>query len=245
MNIFPSGKSITSTVPFASASGDLVTPTALSYRLLTEDGTELVASTVVSLVQDATSVDVTIDAQFHDLGTELRGLRTIELTMETAAGTVVALERYVIESSGIIDFGVNSFQTYDDALLESSYMIDVDTWQSETPQRQRSALIEAYTNLGRLNYKTAIALREMTPDELALVDSRLLVALKKAQIAEANFLLGGESVGDKRRLGLLSESVGESSQMYRSGKPLKLPVSEKALGYLSGYISWTIRLDRC
>lgn len=246
MDVYLAGTAVSVEVPFADEHGNPQSPTSASYRVLAEDGIVLVAKTDVTIADGETSAKVTTTPLENTLNGVAKGLRTIELTLETASGTIVIFSRYIVETHSVVEVGVSSFQTHGEALLEANYMIDVDVWLSSASGRQTASLMEAFTNLMRLNYsKTSSSLQGMTAEELALIDPELLSALKKAQVAEADFLLGGESVGDKRRIGLLSESIGESSQMFRSGKPLKLPVSEKALGYLSGQISWSIGVRRC
>lgn len=245
MDVYLANADVTITVPFQDRNGNPVSPTSATYRVISEDNSELVTPTVVSVANGAPDVEITVLSAVNDLGAALKGLRTIELTMVTNTGSVVVNHRYIVEAPSILEFGVNSFQTYNQALLTSTYMVDVDLWKAATESEQRSAMMEAYVNLMRLNYSsTDQPLQEMTVVELQAIDATLLTALGKAQVAEADFLLGGESVGDKRRYGLLAESIGESSQMYRSGKPLKLPVSEKAIGYLSGLISWSVGIRR-
>jgi hypothetical protein len=70
-------------------------------------------------------------------------------------------------------------------------------------------------------------------------------ALMLAQVAEADTLLsGGSSFEELRREGLMSMTVGESKQFFQSGKPLNLPVSRRAIGYLKPYVSYTLRVGR-
>ena len=93
-------------------------------------------------------------------------------------------------------------------------------------------------NITKLNFNIG----NISEVDLTLIDSDLLAAIAKAQIAEADFMMGGDTVEDKRRTGLMSETVGESSNMFRPGKPLVLAGSEKALRYLTGYITWSRRI---
>lgn len=69
-------------------------------------------------------------------------------------------------------------------------------------------------------------------------------ALTRAQIAEADAILGGDPIEQKRRAGLMLDTIGESKQMYRAGKPLELPVSRRALSYLSMFVTFSKRIAR-
>lgn len=84
----------------------------------------------------------------------------------------------------------------------------------------------------------------LTPTQFQKLPVRFLMALSKAQVAEADSILGGDPVSERRKEGLLLESIGEVKQMYRSGKPLDLPVSKRALRYLSQFVSFSKRIGR-
>lgn len=84
----------------------------------------------------------------------------------------------------------------------------------------------------------------LRPDQFAKLPTKFIDVLKKAQVAEANSILGGDSVDQKRRDGLVLDTIGESKQMFRSSKPLELPVCRRALGYLSYFISFAKRIGR-
>lgn len=84
----------------------------------------------------------------------------------------------------------------------------------------------------------------LTPTQFLKLPVRFLMALSKAQVAEADSIMGGDPVSERRKEGLLLESIGEVKQMYRSGKPLDLPVSKRALRYLSQFVSFSKRIGR-
>lgn len=84
----------------------------------------------------------------------------------------------------------------------------------------------------------------LTPDQFSQLPQRFVDALMKAQLAEADAILGGDSLERKRRDGLVQDVVGESSQTYRQSKPLDMPVSKRALRYLSLYITYAKRIGR-
>lgn len=84
----------------------------------------------------------------------------------------------------------------------------------------------------------------LTPDQYSQLPQRFTEALMKAQLVEADSILGGDSIERKRRDGLVQDVVGESSQTYRQGKPLDMPVSKRALRYLSLYITYAKRIGR-
>jgi hypothetical protein len=80
--------------------------------------------------------------------------------------------------------------------------------------------------------------------QFAALPERFKKALRQAQLAEANAILGGESNEARRQSGIIEDEIGESRQRYRDSKPLQLPVSRRALGYLSGYVTFSKRIGR-
>lgn len=244
MEIYLDGSVVTLDLPFVDNQGSPVAPSSASYRVLSEDNSELVASTAVTINSGDVKTSVTIGSPENTLAVGARkALRTVELVMVTAMGTITSSVRYVIESSSTLAVGETSFQTYNEALLTGLDMANIDHWQQATDRVKKTALIEAYHNLCRLRFKVG-DVSVMDATAIAGLSAQLQGALAKAQIAEADYILGGDGVGDKRRIGLMSETVGESSNMFRPGKPLALPASEGALRYLSGHITWGAGLSR-
>lgn len=80
--------------------------------------------------------------------------------------------------------------------------------------------------------------------QFAELPERFKKALRQAQVAEANAILGGESNEARRQSGIIEDEIGESRQKYRDSKPLQLPVCRRALGYLSGYVTFSKRIGR-
>lgn len=69
-----------------------------------------------------------------------------------------------------------------------------------------------------------------------------LTQLMRAQIVEANHLLGGDVVERQRLSGLLSMGAGESTYMYRTSKPLELPINKRTAIELTGIITYALHL---
>jgi len=267
MNNYRDGSFVDIELPFADENGIAVTPISASYRILAEDNTELVASTVVTLSGSEVSVVITVSALVNTLEANAhRALRTVELTMGTAKGMVSSFIRYTIESNTTVKVGANSFQTFNQSLLLSMDMMNLDQWGASEDRDKKKSLIEAYLNVSKLSFKAVpresstssnatpglsrlsfsdnFSVSDLDETELKNLNAKLYMALRKAQIAEANYLLGGDAIGDRRSMGLMSETIGETSSMFRPGNPLNLPVSKKALSYLVGHITWSGKLGR-
>lgn len=69
--------------------------------------------------------------------------------------------------------------------------------------------------------------------------------LMKAQLLEASAILEADQTLAMRRKGIMSTSVGESSQFFRTSKPLELPmISQKAIGLIKPYLRWSVAVGR-
>lgn len=84
----------------------------------------------------------------------------------------------------------------------------------------------------------------LTPLQYSNLPVRFRTALRYAQVAEADFLLGGDPHMQRRQEGLLLESIGETKQMYRAGRPIDLPISKDALRYISAFVTFAKRIGR-
>ena len=84
----------------------------------------------------------------------------------------------------------------------------------------------------------------LTPTQYGRLPERFKSALRLAQLAEANSILGGDPTAARRQEGLLLESIGEVKQMFRAGKPIDLPVCKSALRYLSAFVTFSKRIGR-
>ncbi|MFK3740962.1 hypothetical protein [Massilia sp. TN1-12] len=85
----------------------------------------------------------------------------------------------------------------------------------------------------------------LRPSQFAALPTRFVDALVKAQVAEADYILGGGDIEKKRQDGLVMDNIGESRQSFRQGKPLQLPVCRRALAYLSYFVTFAKRIGRC
>lgn len=85
----------------------------------------------------------------------------------------------------------------------------------------------------------------LNPTQYNALPERFKSALRKAQIAEANAILGGDATDAMRTSGVIEDRIGESSQKFRDrGVALRLPVSRRALGYISYFVTFAKRIGR-
>ena len=88
------------------------------------------------------------------------------------------------------------------------------------------------------------SLELLTAEQFKKLPTYFMDALRRAQVVEANEILGGDSIASRRRLGLVQDNVGESRQTFRASKPLELPVCARALQFLSRYVLMSLRTVR-
>lgn len=131
---------------------------------------------------------------------------------------MVKLSYYLLNSN--INFGQDSLNFVPEGVYESKYVAT-------------NGLFMFDGNLELLSASQYNALPE-----------RFKGALRKAQVAEADFILTGDPMADKRLAGLTSDTVGQTHQSYRSTKPLDLPCCKRALSYVSYFVQMNKRLSR-
>lgn len=180
-----------------------------------------------------------------------KGARTVELSVATDKGTRILSETILLVANSTLHVGANSFQTY--------AMSQVNGLNVEGRAEAERVLIDAYESITKL----PLAISPLASDgksiaqfrrgsttmlsSIAFEDYALLVpdamkaALRHAQVLEANELLSADPVVLARRNGLVSMTVGESSQFFGASKALSTPVlSARAMEILS---PWLVRRD--
>lgn len=222
----------------------------------------------------ATSHEVTVkvDAVNNELAIgQTRGVRGVDLFLTTTDGNTVAWHTgYVLMGANPLQTGVNSFQSY---LSAQALTLDVPNligFVEASEQERTAALIEAHDRISGLSFSVlnrrgqeyleyaeegvrdvgsnlfgfAGDIREVSPAQFMTLLPEFRQALAKAQLVEADVILGGDPIEAKRQQGLILDSIGESRQMFRRGTPLNLQVSRRALAYLSRFIITSKRLGR-
>jgi hypothetical protein len=260
---YPSGSPVRVTFPLVDNAGVVVDPVSGSYRVLDEDMLIVVATTSLGpLDANASVVDIDIPALQNTVpGGRRITSRTVELTLVFASGELGVQEQlYTLTSGAALAVNVNSYQTYAQAVIEALDIPNIPYWEKASVAQRSAALIDAHFRLGKLSYVISAApsnwqthidwkqsvnqLNSMTNDEFLDLPDYFRAALRKAQVAEAETQLGGDEIDRNRKDGLVTNTVGESSQFYRPSKPINLPVSRRALRYLSGYVSYNMRVGR-
>lgn len=250
MNTYQSDNDVKLVIPYVAA-GTQIYPDAVSYRVLDTSNVEVVATTVLSIEADDTQAEITIPAVSNALtNDETRAMRIVEVTVTTNNGVVIILDRYLIVSGDGLTVNDNTFMLYNEALMLAFDIPGLSSWNLSPEQERIAALIEAYNAINKLKFNVKgfssepFMLSEMTDDLWLEAPADFIKALKRAQVAEADVVLGSDWIEDKRRDGLMSETIGESSNMFRPGKPIVMQVRSRAMRYLAGYISLSKKVSR-
>lgn len=269
MNIQPAGADVSVLFPFKDLNGNAVTPTALSARVLDQDDEVVVAPYAVSFTPGSSSTTITVPGSANQVTGGASQARKIEVTVTTAQGSFKLESIYVLRPQDRLILLTNSFQTYAKALALSGDIAGITTFGALDDAMRQTALITAFERITRISftvrrledfdhfyqiappynddtqYVTPAHWKQMTMPEWLNLPEAFRDALCKAQIIEADDLLQINSPAVKRRMGILSETVGESSMMFQSGKPSEAHgISVGAMGVLRNYIENKIVLRR-
>ena len=88
-------------------------------------------------------------------------------------------------------------------------------------------------------------LDEVTPEEFAKLPEKFRKALAKAQVIEANAVLEPtDSIEEKRRKGMILETINEVKQMFSSTMPVNTKLTRESMNVLAPYLDTTVRLRR-
>lgn len=252
MDTYQIGATVSLSFPLIDLNGDPVVPTGVSYTVRDENGQILQPATAVTVAAGATVAAVSVAPSVN----QAAGLRMVTVTFATAGGPITYEAAYILRDPVRLRVLQNSFQTFEQALYEASRLLRLDAFAAADPDDQKSALEEAYLRLTRLGYRLrkrdddlfnritwyvdeTISPRrwlDMSEAEFNLLPIDFKKAIKRAQVLEANAILAVDPVADRRRFGIVSETIGESSMFFRNAKPLDLGLSAAALDALTGYV---------
>lgn len=185
------------------------------------------------------------------VGGDLDGIRSvfqINYDLVTSAGTFSYSLNFIAELSDNLIVGSNSYQTYFDALLTAEDLAGTDHFKGAAKADQTRALAHAYSILNTMVYTDKFGeyynLGDLDETALGELEPAFLQALCFAQVIEANEMLDTNSIYHKRQEGLMSETIGESSMMFRPGNILNFPITRRSLMFLRNYLVIRARLMR-
>lgn len=205
------------------------------------------ATVVVDQVVGPTETVATFNLAPGDLS-GIRSVFRLNYTLHTAGGDTSFYLNFIGESEDPLVVGENSYQDYFSALLIAEDVALVDAFKGASKSDQVSALINAYHVINTMTFIDKYAeyydLGILTEAELLAMEAAFLRALKIAQVVEASEMLDRNSLHYKRLDGLMSETIGESSMMFRPGNVNNYPITRRSLNFLRNYILLRARLYR-
>lgn len=249
------GTDLTFEIALVDAAGNAVDATSVEFAVYDGEGAELLPFATLTGYTAGSDATVTVPATYNTLAPAvLKAAREIVLKCVTPNGVALVSKTYVVEqASGSLVRGVNSLVTLASADMLAAEMTSAQAWTTAVKQQKINALLEAYRRLGRLRLipldnfyydrqrpfvsRAATSILDLSISEVLSLDAKLIAALSLAQVAEADVILTGDPAEARRRDGLILDTIGDVKQMYRGTKPLELPISRRALEYVSNYVT--------
>lgn len=232
-----------------------VTDWSCSYILRDAAGVE-VANSVVTETNQANNKFICYLSSMQTSGLDI-DIYTWEITLYNGVlvPAFLATEVHTVmvepQCSGFVNQsmikGVNSFGTFEDLLMQLAHMPILSAARGASRISLKDQAIQAWSNVGRLNVDFENELSSTLDFDAAVIGELTANQQKQliqAQLIEADFLLGGNPVETRRRMGLMSDSAGESAHFMRPTKPVVLPVCRDAAFALTPYIRYTAYAGR-
>lgn len=267
-----SGQASKFTVSILAEDGTPYVPTGAAWEIFDEAGVAIDDDAIdVSSAADSVSFTVPAAALTLPEGVTSAG-RELVVTLTTADGAIELRDYFVLVASNPLVRLTNTIVTYAEALaIRQGFGPSLNAWDATEDHAARaSALIHAHANLCRIGYTVSmlnggqvsdyagygtgtddifdmskrVRLTGITADAFAALPDHFQRAIKRAQLIEADSILGGDEVGDKRADGIISETIGESSTFFQSKPGLNLPISRRTFAALKGYIAFSVSAGR-
>lgn len=174
--------------------------------------------------------------------------RRIILNIERPEGTSIdMIEYYLVGEVKLVPMK-NSYQTFGEAQILAASISNLQDWQLIPVEDKISALATAFRKIGKFDFmvddKEIFDLNSMSVEEFNSLNSDFVDCIKRAQIVEANSVSGYNSAEDMKRNNILSYTIGETSQMFKTGNTYVGYLSSDTMDILEGYIYRKLRIAR-
>ncbi|HHF3053204.1 TPA: hypothetical protein ACPJ1H_004021 [Vibrio alginolyticus] len=262
MRKYLSKKAIDFAIPFLDEQGESISVAKVLWEVLDEKESSIAAGEITPAVDD-TQVVIELGSEICTISNgQNTEVRLLKITLVAQESEVSIREYFTLENEQTVTPAENSFVTYLEALRLMPEFPQFVAFNTATEQERKAALIAAYRNIGNIEFaKGALIDNEgspmltdsgdsfwttlqITPELYDVLDKSVKQNLEFAQMVEAEYILGGDGTEDLRSKGVLSYSVGEVKQFFRTSKPLELSVSKHALKYIGRYVQYDRRLTR-
>lgn len=206
-------------------------------------------------------------------GSSSVGREIVVFLTDSASETTELRDYFLVVSSQPLALMQNSFITYPEALALRGEFAQLPGWDANERTAQAAALAQAHRNICRMSFKVPghngsadnqkkaywgtgaesifydrggrrVRVSTLTLEEFDALPEKFARALKRAQIAEADALLGGNPIADKRKAGIISETIGETSAFFQSKPYLNLPITRAAYEEVQRYVYMKIGVER-
>jgi hypothetical protein len=269
MKQFPAGLEFSTLIPFVTSEGVPFSASSGTFKVLDEFDFEVVPATALTLGAGSSEATVTLGDRDTTLAVTLpvgrtQSVFTIRLALinDEGGATIFVEDHYLLVAAQVLVPGVNTQMTYAQSLMLSINTADLEGWSAASRAEREAALISAWSSFTRIRFDetiwedyemdriidplfyTGIDVTEMTAEQFEAMPPKFKNAVRLAHLIEADFLLGGNQVERTRRAGLMSTTVGEASQFFRTVKPYIGPLCDRALRALTPYLARTIRVNR-
>lgn len=260
MNFYPENYDVLIAVPYTDASGAEISPDSASAVLLDGDGVQVADLGVID--SSGTSHNLIVPGTHNELPVGERfAIRILEVSIVYSSGTLKRRFSYAVETNVKLQIMENSFMGYEYAFIVANEFVNKAAWMTADEGTRKTALVDAFNRLTRIPMKwnprdeNGNPIREIENvidrdlwieinlDAFALFPTHFKRALRRAQFVEANALLTGDVIAEKRRAGILSETVGESSVRLSNGI-LDFGISSETMDVLTGYLHFDLRIVR-
>ena len=232
-----------------------------SYTVRDSAGTTLVDEEPLDIAEGQMSIPVVISAEHNQLVEKERDLRYV--IVKATAGGLTHEERqmYVLLNSFELSVPGQSFATVADAQMQAIDMINGDTLLADGEGLMRKRLIEATRRIKTLPFSIRRIMRidfdrYDRPQNMLnvydipwgadgvyrqdLVDWERITSEQFADLPDyfkEGLLLASVNEASAREDGILSESIGETTNMYRTSKVANVRVARSTWRLLISYIN--------
>jgi len=239
----------------------IVAPTSVQYEVFDESDTSISAKTNVPGYVDGATFLVVIPASFNSViaGTPM-GARTVRVYFTHTNGNFIVEQTYLLKPATRLIRMTNTFLTLPEAAVLNAAKVNLSSWDAATDDVKTSALAESFdaitglpfartfissfTHVGGLFPLPVGGLKYATITDWNDWDDFFKADLQDAQLINADWLIKNDQVQQKRRDGVISETIGEVKMFFSSKAPIKYAVSETAFKVLEKWLQSSFMLTR-
>lgn len=234
-----------------------------TYNISDQSNKLILPETDIAIFYDDVFIEIEVPNILNNLEAgEHKGMRTVMLTCyDECNHQYILYQSYMLLSANDLIVPNESLMSAREAQFLAFDTPNVLAYEEANDLHQRRALIEASRrvnslniNLTELTLNAAFSdfnwsiekqrLKDLSNDQFYSLPDYFLDDLKMAVLLEADDILGGSPVEEARREGILSESVGESTNMYQVGRPAQTRIGSRAYRILARYVYRVYEIGR-